>query len=477
MGKYARLGKNTGLVFIGTAGSKLLSLLMLPFYTRWLTVSDYGSVDLITTYSGLMLGIISCSIFDSIFLFPKDQPKNKQSQYLSSGILFWFTSLLLLAVICFCITILGDRYSWHGFIFEYLWYIYAVLAVSYLQSITQQFLRAIDKMIVYSTTGIVLTAAIIVLSFILIPQGGVRGYIIAIVIANIISIAYSIAAGGIWKFISIKSANKTTLGEMLKYSIPLIPNATMWFLINSLNRPILESWTGIAAVGIFAVAGGFPNLLNTVYLLFQNAWLISVIEEAKKDSYEAFYNKMLKTVIIVQTLLAVILAFCGKWIIQLFTTPEYYSAWQYIPVLVIGVIFMNVATFVGSNFAVTRESKYYFYSTAWSGLTSVILNFILIPLFGLWGACWSVIISQAICMVARIKYSWKTVKITDIKFYGLNAIFLIICVTSSILIESKPLLYITIIIMVIYFYVINKNPIKNITKLISVAYENRIKRN
>lgn len=69
MGKYARLGKNTGLVFIGTAGSKLLSLLMLPFYTRWLTVSDYGSVDLITTYSGLMLGIISCSIFDSIFLF------------------------------------------------------------------------------------------------------------------------------------------------------------------------------------------------------------------------------------------------------------------------------------------------------------------------------------------------------------------------------------------------------------------------
>lgn len=74
MGRYSRLGKNTALVFLGTAGSKFLNLLMLPFYTSWLSVADYGSVDLITVYSGLMLGIISCCISDSLFIFPKTVP-------------------------------------------------------------------------------------------------------------------------------------------------------------------------------------------------------------------------------------------------------------------------------------------------------------------------------------------------------------------------------------------------------------------
>jgi O-antigen/teichoic acid export membrane protein len=47
MNKYRRLGKNTLFVFIGNASSKLIGLLMLPFYTRWLSVEDYGTTDII----------------------------------------------------------------------------------------------------------------------------------------------------------------------------------------------------------------------------------------------------------------------------------------------------------------------------------------------------------------------------------------------------------------------------------------------
>lgn len=50
MGKYSRLGKNILLVFIGNVGSKLIGLLMLPFYTRWLSVEDYGVTDVISVY-------------------------------------------------------------------------------------------------------------------------------------------------------------------------------------------------------------------------------------------------------------------------------------------------------------------------------------------------------------------------------------------------------------------------------------------
>lgn len=476
MGTYSRLGKNTALVFLGSAGSKLMSLLMLPFYTRWLTVADYGSVDLITTYSGLLLGVVSCSIFDALFIFPKDKTFCEKCGYFSSGIAFWIAGGIVCALIVLGIKSVGETTDVRGFVYEYAWWIYGVLIVSYIQALVQQFIRSIDKMVVYSVTGIVQTASTIALSFLLIPKWGVEGYVFSIILANVTALIYSLLHSGTYRYFSLKAINMADLRAMLKYSVPLIPNGLMIFLVNSLNRPMLESYAGLASVGLFAIAGRFPNLLNTVYLLFQQAWLISVLEEAKKPGYETFYNRMLKLVVIMQTLLAVFLAFMGKWIIELFTTPDFYPAWQYIPLLVVGVIFMNVATFVGSNFAVTRESKYYFYSTVWSGAASLILNFALIPFIGIWGACWAIVLSQAVWMGMRIKYSWKMVHITGLKFYALNSIFLCAGIAVCILMQGMVWLYPAIALLLAYFVIINRKYINNATNLIKQYYGNRFNR-
>ena len=64
MGKYKTLGTNTILVFIGNASAKLIGLLMLPLYTRWLSVEDYGLTDLLTVYVTFLVGIVSCSIYE-----------------------------------------------------------------------------------------------------------------------------------------------------------------------------------------------------------------------------------------------------------------------------------------------------------------------------------------------------------------------------------------------------------------------------
>ena len=177
------------------------------------------------------------------------------------------------------------------------------------------------------------------------------------------------------------------------------------------------------------------------------------------------------------------------------TTPDYYSAWQYIPLLVISVIFMNVATFVGSNFAVTRESKYYFYSTIWSGGASLLLNLALIPMFSMWGACCAALISQAIGMAMRIKYSWKSARITDLGFFFKNSIYGLIgprdvgiiwerhilnsaaivpfireatakspfgSVAICLLLQGTWIMYLCMGGMCLYFYIINYRPINRI---------------
>lgn len=105
MGRYSRLGKNTLLVFIGNAGAKLIGLLMLPFYTRWLSVADYGVTDIITIYVTFLMSIVTCCIAESIFIFPKDAETEQQKRYFSSGIAFLSVSFCVTAL-CFAWQIL-----------------------------------------------------------------------------------------------------------------------------------------------------------------------------------------------------------------------------------------------------------------------------------------------------------------------------------------------------------------------------------
>ena len=95
MGKYSRLGKNTLLVFVGNVGSKLISFLMLPFYTLWLSVSDYGTTDLVGVYVSFLLGIVTLCMAEAIFIFPKDQHISNKKKYFSSGLFFTIITALL----------------------------------------------------------------------------------------------------------------------------------------------------------------------------------------------------------------------------------------------------------------------------------------------------------------------------------------------------------------------------------------------
>ena len=71
MNKYQTVTINTLYIGLGTAGSKLIYLLMLPLFTRWLTVDEYGATDTITIYTDVLMSILFLNIADSIFVYPK----------------------------------------------------------------------------------------------------------------------------------------------------------------------------------------------------------------------------------------------------------------------------------------------------------------------------------------------------------------------------------------------------------------------
>ena len=81
MGKYKTLAQNTGFVFIGTIGSKVINLIMLPLYTRWMAPEAFGAVDTMNTYAMFIVGFVCLCIPDAIFIFPRNVDEKKKSEY------------------------------------------------------------------------------------------------------------------------------------------------------------------------------------------------------------------------------------------------------------------------------------------------------------------------------------------------------------------------------------------------------------
>lgn len=453
--RYKRLGKNTVLVFLGSAGSKLITLLMLPYYTRMLSTAEYGLSDLIATYASIMTSVVSCCIADAIFVLPKNVDREEQSRYFSSGLLFSLVSYTLWALITAGISCFTNV----GTISEYAWWIFAMTISYAIQGYMQQFSLGTDKMLVYSTTGIVHVTGLAILAFVFMPIYGLQGYLLSIIIANVLTGLYSFLYSKSFIFFDVHNISKPHLIELLKYGIPLIPNTIMWWIVNGINRPIMEVEIGLDAIGIYAVANKLPAVITMLFGVFSSAWSVTLLEEFGKPDFNAFFNKTIKVIFFGISLFTVVFILCSKIIVTIFAAPEFFEAWMYVPVLSVGVLISCMSGLIGGIFSAEKKSKYFFYSSIWGAVSSLVLTLIGVKLMGLMGVCLAVAASFLVMVLVRLCYAWKHINLFSIKYY-LGMLLLLVAVSGVMIMSKNTILTLSIsVVILVLMFLMNRKEI------------------
>ncbi len=69
--------KNVSVFAVGNLGSKIVSFLLVPLYTYYLSQGEYGALDLVMTTVSMLLPIVSASMFEAIIRFVVDKTFNK----------------------------------------------------------------------------------------------------------------------------------------------------------------------------------------------------------------------------------------------------------------------------------------------------------------------------------------------------------------------------------------------------------------
>lgn len=73
--------KNTGIFAIGTFGSKILTLLIIPLCTHYIATDDMGVYDMVYTIIALLQPIAVLAIPESLFRWVIDAKADKKSVY------------------------------------------------------------------------------------------------------------------------------------------------------------------------------------------------------------------------------------------------------------------------------------------------------------------------------------------------------------------------------------------------------------
>lgn len=447
--KYKRLGKNSIFVFIGNVGGRCIALLMMPFYTRWLSQADYGASEMIQCYAVVLLDIISLCINSGIFLYPKQAEKQERSGYFMSGIIYSVIPVT-------CITILLWAFSKFlppNNVFSTHFGLTILLAVTWLiQNYVQNFVRAIDKMNVYCFTGIINTGSIAILSIFLIPKYELAGFVIAFSLANLITALYSFIAAGVYRYIS-RNIRWRYYKEMLTYTFPLVFNVIINFMSAYLNRPLLEAYHGLDVVGNFVVANKFSSIMFSLIPIFGLAWQASVIEEFNKDGYEEFYNKTWNTLFMAFMCMCFLLVPLYPVLLFLFAAPQYASVYVYMPAMVVTIPMSLYVFYAQANFLATRQSKQILSCTVIAAIASVILNLLLVPPFGIWG----VVAAQTLSGIVNVcVYTFKTRKLVHLKHLHVYTTIILLYTLLAISINFIDKTYINLVSILLSLFVIVK---------------------
>jgi O-antigen/teichoic acid export membrane protein len=383
---------------------KLLQFLLIPVYTAYLSVSEFGILALLQV-SALLIGTIAglgVSYAVQRYYFDDSVSAERRPALVSTGLIqltaSLVASLFLLTILGFALrdTLVSD--------FGIAWPL-ALLALATIlpDQLTQYTLDtarlqfapvkfcviALIKNVLGLLIGVwLLVEARLGLTGLLI--GSLAGAWLALpvgllLVRNVLT----------WQF------DRKYLAELLRFGSPFVLTAAAYWMFSSLDRWMLARLANNVEVGLFSIAFKFASVMTLLITAFQQAWAPTGLRMAQEDPGDsrATFSRILTLWLFLLSVIALALGlFAGE--ILMLLTPEAY--WPAASVFALGGAALALSgttqvTVLGLTLA-KRSRRIALGAWLTAGL-NIALNLILIPRFGAYGAAIATLISSAFLTV------------------------------------------------------------------------------
>lgn len=464
--RESKLVKNTIIYTISNFGSKILTFLIVPLYTFYLSTAEFGTYDTIISILNLLVPMCVLSIHEGLlrWLLKSDE---KHGDILGSGLALLSLFILVTDVIAFVVC---NLLRW-----EYTGVFIVLMTFTALHTSFQFIARGEKKNKIFAVSGIIYTMVMLALNvlFIVVFRWGINGMLWSMAIAHICVVLYLV-----WMLkdrLKIREMhfNKTLAMAMLAYSIMLVPNNISWWIMNASDRIMLTVMAGAATTGIFSLAHKFPSIVTILHTLFYQAWQEQAVLEYDSDSRDSYYTTVFNHYMKLACCAVAVLIPLSKLIIIFCMNESYLDSYQYVGLLYLGSLFSSFSGFYGTGYISAKDTKNAMKTTIVGAVVNFIVNLFLIPVIGIWAACLSTVCGNLIVWIIRIRQTRKYFKIdVDWKSFALimsvNVMF-----TIGVCFINIPGTIVMVLISVFLAFWVNREILSNVLKSIKKKVMNK----
>ncbi len=417
--KLKELTKDTAIYGISTMLGRFIGFLLVPFYTNVLSTSEFGIQSNIYAYIAFINVIFIYGIDAAYMKYASLAENSEHKKVFSTSYSFLVFTTIIFSLILFifrnqisAIMEIPEQYL------KIYYYLILIIAFDAIAIVPFSKLRLERKAIKYAVIKLLNILINLSLNLILILKYKLG--IEAIFISNLVATLFSFLAlqSEVLKNFSFYF-DKELLKKILKFGIPYLPAALAATIVNVVDRPVVLALTNESTLGIYQANYKLGVFMMLFVSMFQFAWQPFFLNNAKEKNAKEIFSKVFTLFLLASSIIWIVLTlfvddfariefYKNKSIIG----KEFLSGLPIVPLVLLGYLFNGVYYVFQAGIYIEEKTKYFPIVTFAGAIVNVIVNILLIPIFGIMGAAFATFAAYFVMAVSLYFFSQK--------FYPIN---------------------------------------------------------
>jgi O-antigen/teichoic acid export membrane protein len=386
---------------VGNALNRAGAFLLLPAYTRLLSVAQYGSLELFSTVSAVISGLLSLGLSHATLRFYFEYEDDAQRRSVVS------TNLIASFVLgCLGALVVGPfrgplmAYLFPGADYRYgLWLVLATLVLELSSQVCLAYLRALERSLffVLVTVGKLIVQLAANLLLLVVFKAGVEGVLLGNMIA--VGAGWLAVAGYTFRRCGFRfELDKLT--PVLRYSFPFLLATVVGLVSGNLDRLYISGLMSLEALGIYSLAVKFAKLVSDLigdpFSRAYGAFRFSVMGRSDADAIQV---RILRYLAVFLAVLGLGIVYFGRDALVLMADRKFWPAAGLLPPLVLAAVLQVLTYPMQTGFLYHKATRHVFHVGIVQAVLTTGGTFALIKGFGLAGACAAPLLITVVAMV------------------------------------------------------------------------------
>ncbi|MDP2960922.1 MAG: polysaccharide biosynthesis C-terminal domain-containing protein, partial [candidate division Zixibacteria bacterium] len=222
----------------------------------------------------------------------------------------------------------------------------------------------------------------------------------------------------------------------LSYGLPLIPGGLSIWVLSVADRFFLERFSSTTELGLYSLGDRFSSILLLLIIQpFLTTWPSIYFPLAKEKDAPITFSRLTTYFLLIGSFFSLGIIALSNPAIKIMADPQYWGTYKVIPLLVFSVLLFGLYSLLNVGIFIQKKTKYNPVIIGVAALFNLLLNYLLIPPYGMLGAAYATFFSYLLMdllayiinvRVYPVPYEWirilKIISVTILSLFIINQV-------------------------------------------------------